>query len=153
MLEKNFPAMKISSDQGRTWKTCDVPESNGMVQPDLIQLAPKSFVLFFRSRFADWVYKSTSADGCQWTTPVATQIPNNNASIQVERLTNGHLVIAFNNTQATQTRGEPGGAFPACRYRSHYPWMAARLGPGCAMWKPGKKCRPLPFPKPSPVPG
>ena len=39
--EKNFPAMKISSDQGKTWKTCDVPESNGMVQPDLIQLAPQ----------------------------------------------------------------------------------------------------------------
>jgi len=63
--------------------------------------------LFFRSRFADWIYTSTSEDGCAWTRPQPTQIPNNNSSMQVARLSNGHLVIAFNNTQATTTRGKP----------------------------------------------
>jgi predicted neuraminidase len=34
-------------------------------------------------------------------------LPNNNSSIQAARLRNGHLVIAFNNIQATTTRGNP----------------------------------------------
>jgi predicted neuraminidase len=41
---------------------------------------------------------------------VATQLPNNNASIQAIRLKDGHLVMAFNNTQATTTRGKPRSA-------------------------------------------
>ena len=108
--EANYSVMKISRDKGKTWQECRVPKSDGLVQPDVIQLAPDRFVAFFRSRFADWVYKSVSPDGCAWSAPEATVIPNNNASIQVERLRNGHLVMAFNNTQAAPTKGKPGRA-------------------------------------------
>jgi predicted neuraminidase len=108
--EKNYPVVQISTDHGQQWKSCSIPESGGMVQPDVIQLGPKRFVAFYRSRFADWVYKSESTDGCVWTAPKQTQVPNNNASIQVARLKNGHLVIAFNNTQAATSRGKPRGA-------------------------------------------
>jgi predicted neuraminidase len=41
-----------------------------------------------------------SNDGCAWATPQATQLPNNNASIQAIRLKNGHLLMIFNNSQA-----------------------------------------------------
>jgi predicted neuraminidase len=105
----NYSVVNISADQGKTWKTCKVPESDGLVQPDVIHLSPGHFVAFFRSRFADWVYKSTSPDGCSWTPPVPTRIPNNNASIQTARLRNGHLVMAFNNSQARQSRENPTG--------------------------------------------
>ncbi len=108
--EKNYSVVQVSTDRGMNWKTCNIPESDGMVQPDVLQLGPKRFVAFFRSRFADWVYKSESADGCVWTAPKATQIPNNNASIQVTQLKNGHLAIAFNNTQGTTTKTKPGRA-------------------------------------------
>ena len=101
---RNYSAVQISADEGRTWKECTVPSSEGLVQPDVIEVAPSHFVAFFRSRWADWVYTSTSADGCSWTKPAATQLPNNNASIQVVRLNNGHLVMAFNNRQASGTR-------------------------------------------------
>jgi predicted neuraminidase len=103
----NYSSIQISTDQGHSWKECVIPQSNGLVQPDLVEVSPRHFVLFFRSRFADWVYASYSRDGCSWTKPQTTQIPNNNSSIQLERLSNGHLVIAFNNIQATTERGKP----------------------------------------------
>ena len=103
---RNCSAMQVSTDRGVTWKQCTVPESQGLVQPDVVELSPGHLQAFFRSRWADWVYRSSSSDGCSWSTPIATQIPNNNSSIQVIRLTNGHLVIAFNNTQAATKRGK-----------------------------------------------
>lgn len=103
----HYSAIQISADQGHNWKECAIPDSSGLVQPDLVEVPPRRFLLFFRSRFADWVYSSSSDDGCSWTKPQPTQIPNNNSSIQVMRLKNGHLAIAFNNIQATTTRGKP----------------------------------------------
>lgn len=103
---RNYSAIQISGDEGLTWKECIVPESQGLVQPDVIEVSPTHFQAFFRSRWADWVYTSSSSDGCVWTPPTATQIPNNNSSIQVFRLSNGHLVIAFNNSQATTKRAK-----------------------------------------------
>ena len=103
----NYSSVEISTDEGHSWKECVVPDSNGLVQPNLVEVSSRRFILFFRSRFADWVYTSHSEDGCSWTKPQPTQIPNNNSSIQVARLRNGHLVIAFNNIQATTTRGKP----------------------------------------------
>jgi predicted neuraminidase len=103
---RNNSAIQISSDRGSTWKACSVPGSDGLVQPDVIQLSSEHLLAFFRSRFADWVYKSTSEDGCRWTTPLPTQIPNNNSSTQAARLEDGHLVFAFNNSQASTKRGK-----------------------------------------------
>lgn len=99
-------AVEITRNQGRTWKECAIPGSNGLVQPDVVELAPHSFIAFFRSRYADWVYSSRSEDGCAWNPPAATHVPNNNSSIQVALLPNGHLVMAFNNMQAGTTRGK-----------------------------------------------
>jgi predicted neuraminidase len=103
----HYSSVQISTDNGNHWRECVVADSNGLVQPDLVEVSPRHFMLFFRSRFADWVYASHSENGCSWTTPRPTQIPNNNSSIQVTGLRNGHLVMAFNNIQATTTRGKP----------------------------------------------
>jgi predicted neuraminidase len=103
----HYSSVQISTDNGNHWRECVVADSNGLVQPDLLESSPRHFMLFFRSRFADWVYVSHSENGCSWTTPRPTQIPNNNSSIQVTGLRNGHLVMAFNNIQATTTRTKP----------------------------------------------
>lgn len=103
----HYSSVQISADNGTHWRECSVADSNGLVQPDLVEVSPRHFTLFFRSRFADWVYVSRSENGCSWTTPRPTQIPNNNSSIQVTGLRNGHLIMAFNNIQATTTRGKP----------------------------------------------
>ena len=103
----HYSSVQISTDNGSHWRECVVADSKGLVQPDLVEAPPRHFTLFFRSRFADWVYISHSDNGCSWTTPRPTQIPNNNSSIQVTGLRNGHLVAAFNNIQATTTKGKP----------------------------------------------
>jgi predicted neuraminidase len=99
--------VKISNDEGKTWRDCEVPGLGGLVQMDIVKLSPSHLLAFFRSRYADWIYKSHSSDGCHWADPVATRLPNNNASMQFVRLKDGHLVVAFNNAQATTTRGKP----------------------------------------------
>jgi predicted neuraminidase len=98
--QKDHSYVEISADSGATWKECDVQGSSGFVQMNIVPISPDHLIAFFRSRYADWIYKSESSDGCTWTTPQATQLPNNNASIQATRLKNGHLVMIFNNTQA-----------------------------------------------------
>lgn len=90
---RNYSALQISTDKGSTWKTCNVPGSDGLVQPDVIDLSSEHLLTFFRSRFADWVYKSTSEDGCCWTIPTPTQIPNNNSSTQA--VDNGKSTFAI----------------------------------------------------------
>ena len=105
--QNDYSAVKISKDHGKTWSECRVPGSGGLVQMNIAKLSNGNLAAFFRSRYADWVYKSASDDGCNWSPPAPTRLPNNNASIQVARLEDGHLVIAFNNAQATKTRGQP----------------------------------------------
>jgi len=95
--QNNYSAVEVSSDGGNTWKECIVPDSGGMVHMNIVKLAAKNYVAFFRSRFADYIYRSASVDGCHWAPPVATTLPNNNASIQAIKLANGHLVMAFDN--------------------------------------------------------
>ena len=105
--QNDVSVVKISKDNGKTWTGCEVPGSGGLVQMNIVKLSGDQLIAFFRSRYADWIYKSGSTDGCHWRTPVATQLPNNNASIQAVRLKDGHLVMAFNNAQAATTRGRP----------------------------------------------
>jgi predicted neuraminidase len=105
--QNDVSVVKISDDNGKTWTGCEVRGSGGLVQMNIVKLSGDQLIAFFRSRYADWIYKSWSTDGCHWTPPVATQLPNNNASIQAVRLKDGHLVMAFNNTHSAGRRGKP----------------------------------------------
>jgi len=95
--DTNYSTVKISAPHSTAWTECRVPRSEGLVQMSIVKLDRHSMVAFFRSRFADRIFRSASSNGCDWSAPVATQLPNNNASIQAARLANGHLVIVFNN--------------------------------------------------------
>jgi predicted neuraminidase len=98
--QKDHSYVEVSSDSGTTWKECDIAGSGGYVQMNIVQISADHLVAFYRSRFADWIYKSESSDGCTWSNPEATALPNNNASIQAIALKDGHLAMIFNNTQA-----------------------------------------------------
>ena len=105
-LKTNYSAVEVSDDEGGSWHECVVPKTTtGLVQPNIIQLAHDSFIMFMRSRHADWIYQSTSTDGCHWTDPAPTPLPNNNASIQAVRLKDGALAITFDNTNAAVIDG------------------------------------------------
>jgi predicted neuraminidase len=93
--------MRISEDQGRSWKEYPVPQSRGRVHASVIELSSGQLVAFFRSRAADRIYVSRSTDyGRAWTVPERTVLPNNNASIQALKLASGNIAIIFNNVSA-----------------------------------------------------
>jgi predicted neuraminidase len=108
--ESHYSAIKLTSDGGESWKECKVPQSNGLVQPGVLRFADGHFLAFFRSRYSDFIYQSTSENGCDWTVPTPTHLPNNNSSIQSASLRDGSVVIAFNNNSSGVTRDKTGGA-------------------------------------------
>ena len=57
-LEGDPTAFRISDDEGRTWKKVDMPESNGAVHANVVELEGGKLVCFLRSRFADNIYIS-----------------------------------------------------------------------------------------------
>jgi predicted neuraminidase len=93
--------VRISADGGVTWTEFEVPDSTGCVHMCVEQLGDGTLLALFRSRWADSIYASRSHDrGRTWTPPVATELPNNNSSIQFTRMTNGHLALVFNASSA-----------------------------------------------------
>lgn len=105
-------AVMVSTDQGRTWVERAVPGSLGCVHMNIVpghpsKGQPGEFYAFYRSRWADHVYRSASTDGGQsWSAPRPTELPNNNSSIQVVRLAQGpyagRLAMVFNAVSAAQ---------------------------------------------------
>lgn len=103
--EADYSVTEISGNQGATWKECIMAGSQGKIQPSVISLAPGRLLAFFRSRARDFIYSSTSSDGCTWSPAAPTALPNNDASIQAFRLHDGHLVMAFNNSSRNTANG------------------------------------------------
>ena len=99
--DHDVSAVKISRDNGRSWRDVAVPESTGCVHMNITLLKDGSLLALFRSRWADNIYASRSVDnGESWSAPQPTELPNNNSSIQVTTLTNGDLVLVFNAMSA-----------------------------------------------------
>ncbi|WP_033340957.1 sialidase family protein [Catenuloplanes japonicus] len=89
-----------TGDRGVTWHESVVPESTGCVHMNVLP----GLIAFYRSRWADHVYRSTSDDGLRWTAPAPTVLPNNNSSIQACTLDDGRTLIAYNDSsRATAT--------------------------------------------------
>jgi hypothetical protein len=40
---RNYSAIQVSADRGLTWRQCTVPNSQGLVQPDVVELSPGDF--------------------------------------------------------------------------------------------------------------
>ncbi|MGM0830627.1 MAG: sialidase family protein [Bacillota bacterium] len=100
-LTNDPTVFQVSDDEGQTWKEVRMPESNGRVHANVIELEDGHLVAFMRSRFADYIYRSESRDyGESWTVPEPTVLPNNNASISAIKLDNGAIAIAYNANSA-----------------------------------------------------
>jgi predicted neuraminidase len=105
--QTNYSITELSSDHGKTWKECRMAGSMGKVQPTVVLLRPNLLLALLRSRASDFIYQSTSSDGCTWTPATPTVLPNNNASVQMFRLQDGHLVLAFDNSSVQQRGSTP----------------------------------------------
>lgn len=94
-------ALAISKDQGRTWSEVEVPGSIGSVHMTLVPLGGERLAAFYRRRQADFVCRSESSDGGEsWSAPEPTDVPNNNSSISVIRLSDGRIAMACNPVNA-----------------------------------------------------
>jgi len=95
-------AVLRSTDQGGSWQRIEVPDSLGCVHMSIVPSADGRRLLgFFRSRWADHIYRTTSDDGgLSWSAPEPTVLPNNNSSIQALRLADGRLAMIFNASSA-----------------------------------------------------
>ena len=90
--------VKISKDGGCTWETSEVPESYGCVHMNIMEDCKTAY---YRSRKADFIYRSISVDdGLTWSVPQPTQLPNNNSSIQASIDNAVKTLIIFNDIRA-----------------------------------------------------
>lgn len=88
----------ISDDQGATWKTVELPGSEGRVHANIIETAPRHLMALLRSRFADRIWMAVSEDnGDHWTVPFRTELRNNNSSISAIRLQSGAIAVIYND--------------------------------------------------------
>lgn len=102
--DQDISLVKISGDEGRTWRDAVVPQSAGLVHMSIVPTDDDGLLALFRSRWADHIYLSRSRDmGENWSEPVTTGLPNNNSSIQATRLFDGRIVLVFNNVRRTAT--------------------------------------------------
>ncbi|KAH7120522.1 glycosyl hydrolase [Dactylonectria macrodidyma] len=92
-----------SRDEGKTWVENIVPDSVGCVHMQIVPPVEGSsdYVAFFRSRWADNIYCSTSSDGLNWEPPKPTSLPNPNSGICAARLPSGKIVLVFNRSASS----------------------------------------------------
>lgn len=91
----------VSLDDGKTWTLGEVPGSIGSVHMTIVPLEGNHLAAFYRRRQSDFVHRSESLDGgVTWSAPEATDVPNNNSSINVVRLADGRLAMVCNPASA-----------------------------------------------------
>lgn len=95
-----------SSDGGGSWSYTEVPGSDGCVHMNIVPAGGDRLVAFYRSRWADFIHRTESADGGKtWRVPVPTTLPNNNSSIQCIRLEDDRLALVYNHSSAANATG------------------------------------------------
>ena len=97
----DISVVKISEDQGRSWREVALPHSTGCVHMSIVPAGEGRLLGLFRSRWADAIYASVSEDeGESWSAPQPTGLANNNSSIQATALADGTLALVFNDSSA-----------------------------------------------------
>ena len=80
---------------------------DGVIQPSLWESAPGRVHMLMRST-RGFIYRSDSSDyGRSWCPAYATALPNNNSGIDVVRLDDGGLVLAYNPVAGNWGRRYP----------------------------------------------
>lgn len=97
-LGNDRTVLQLSDDEGRTWRTVEMPDSRGRVHGNVLEVAPGRLVCLLRSRAADHIYRSVSTDnGETWSAPQPTELRNNNASISALILQSGAMAVVYND--------------------------------------------------------
>src|SRR4051812_46289816 len=103
--DRDTSSVLVSPDQGVTWREVPVPDSTGCVHMSIVPWQDR-LLAFYRSRWADNVYRSESPDGGRtWTAPQPTVLPNNNSSIMALTLASGAVALMYNESSAADATG------------------------------------------------
>ncbi|KAK7214820.1 hypothetical protein V2G26_002823 [Clonostachys chloroleuca] len=92
-----------SRDEGKTWHERQLSDGIGAVHMNIIKPEPNktNWVSFYRSRWADRVYRATSTNGLDWDTPKPLDLANPNSGICAARLSSGKIALVFNDSAAS----------------------------------------------------
>jgi predicted neuraminidase len=111
----------VSYDNGLTWSKSIIPldhealashhdkalKATGVIQPTLWESAAGHVHMLMRST-GGRMYRSDSADGgATWCEAYPTELPNNNSGIDLVKLDNGLLALAFNPVSSTWGKRTP----------------------------------------------
>jgi predicted neuraminidase len=105
--ERDWSSIFFIAEEGKPiWTTgqridCGGGFHWGNIEPTLIQRADGSLLCFMRAGGPETrrIWQSESFDqGRTWTKPVTVSLPNPDTAVDLLRLANGHVVLAFNNS-------------------------------------------------------
>lgn len=97
----------ISDDDGCTWRETErMAAPEGCIQPALVELDDGSSFAYLRTGGREgWIWQTRSRDqGESWLACEPTALPNPNAGIDLIRLTDGRLLLAYNPTHQGRDR-------------------------------------------------
>ncbi|RDW92708.1 sialidase family protein [Aspergillus mulundensis] len=107
----DISSIRTSNDHGQTWREIPVPESTGCVHMEIQRLKSGSYLALYRSRWADFIYSSTSLDGLSWSAPEPTSLLNPNAGICFDVLPAGRVVVVYNHSSRRNALGRREGLY------------------------------------------
>ena len=107
----DISCIRLSQDEGQTWTEKEIPNSYGCVHMNIQELKNGSYLGLYRSRWADNIYLSTSADGIDWSEPKPTVLPNPNAGICFDVLPSGRVVLVYNHSSKADALGRRDGLY------------------------------------------
>jgi predicted neuraminidase len=96
----------LSTDGGGSWKLGEpIVTPPGNIHPCVVPLSDGRLLAYLRTGGAGGsIWRTTSDDGgWTWQEATPTEFPNPNAGIDLLRLRNGHLVLAFNDSPSRRT--------------------------------------------------
>lgn len=97
------PVFWRSEDGGQTWKEFVVQTHIRLIQPAVVELSEGKLLAYCRSA-AGRIFRLVSEDGGKhWSSPEPINFPNPNSAVDLVRLTDGGLVLAFNDSVDKRT--------------------------------------------------
>lgn len=97
--DDDYSRFWITGDNGRTWQITGPVEGVKNLHPTIIQRRDGTLLAYLRPGDHHCIARAESYDrGRTWTTAVDTDLPNPHAAVDMVKLRDGRVVLAFNDS-------------------------------------------------------